>query len=94
MATNSELKARLDAGVKKRDELAQKIQRILGRIEEAERSLAVLHEECKAKNIDPNRIDEVIAKLEKSLADSITQLETQLSDAEKALEPFSSTGIK
>lgn len=88
MTDSAELKSRLDTAVKKRDELSQKKQRILGRIEEAERSLEALREECRSKNIDPDKIDDVILKLTQTLETSVTQLETKLSDAEKSLEPY------
>ena len=43
---------------------------------------------CRAKGIDPDDLDGVIAKLEMALSQSVSDLETKLSEAEKALEPF------
>ena len=88
MSDTAALKARLDQSVKRRDELAQKRQRLLGRLEEAERSLEDLRGKCRAKNLDPDDLDAVIAKLEGSLEQSVSQLESKLSEAETALEPF------
>ena len=83
-----ELKGRLDASVRKRSDLLVKTQRVLGRLEESERSLEALRVECRAKNIDPDKIDDLISKLEIALDQSLTQFETQLTAAEKTLEPF------
>jgi chromosome segregation ATPase len=82
------LKARLELVVKRRDELSQKRQRLLGRLEEAERTLEELRGKCRAKGIDPDNLDAVITKLETALEQSVASLETQLTEAEKALEPF------
>lgn len=82
------LKTRLDSAVKRRDELAQKKQRLLGRLEEAERSLEELRAKCRAKGIDPDNLDGVIEKLETSLEDSVTRLESKILEAERALEPY------
>jgi chromosome segregation ATPase len=88
MTTTPDLKARLDLAVKRRDDLAAKRQRLLIRLEEAERSLEELRAKCRAKNIDPDKLDEVIAKLTTSLEATVANLEAKLSEAEKALEPF------
>lgn len=82
------LKTRLDSAVKRRDELAQKKQRLLGRLEEAERSLEELRAKCRAKGIDPDNLDGVIERLETSLEDSVTRLEAKILEAERALEPY------
>lgn len=84
----SDLKTRLDAAVKRRDELDQKRQRLLGRLEEAERAVEELRAKCRAKGIDPDNLDSVIAKLETALEQSVTDLETRLTEAEKALDPY------
>ena len=87
MTTPSNLKNRLDEAVKRRDDLAQKRQRLLGRLEESERALEELRTKCRAKNVDPDNLDGVISKLEAALEQSLSSLESKLSDAEKALEP-------
>ena len=88
MTNQTDLKARLDLAVKRRDDLAQKRQRLIIRLEEAERSLEELRAKCRAKNIDPDKLDEVLAKLGTSLEQSVASLESKLTEAEKALEPF------
>jgi chromosome segregation ATPase len=88
MTNTTDFKARLDSAVKRRDDLAQKRQRLLGRLEEAERAVEDLRAKCRAKNIDPDDLDGVITKLGEALERSVLDLETKLSEAEKALEPF------
>jgi DNA repair exonuclease SbcCD ATPase subunit len=85
---NPDLKSRLDEAVKKRDDLAAKHQRLLGRLEEAERTVEDLREKCRSKGIDPDKLDEVIAKLETALEKSVLELELKLSEAETALGPY------
>jgi chromosome segregation ATPase len=84
----SDFKARIDAAVKRRDDLATKHQRLLGRLEESERVLEAVREECRAKNLDPDTLDETIAKLESAISSSLTQLESKLDAAEAALKPY------
>jgi chromosome segregation ATPase len=83
-----DLKTRLDSLVRRRDDLDQQRQRALGRLEEAQRSVDELKAKCRAKNVDPDNLDATIQKLEAELDKSVATLETQLSQAEKALEPF------
>lgn len=84
----ADLKTRLDAALKKREDLASKAQRVLGRLEESERAREALREECRAKNIDPDKIDETIRRLEEALEKSLNDFESKLVTAEKAMEPF------
>lgn len=82
------LRARLDSAVKRRDDLAEKRQRLLGRLEEAERSLDELREKCRSKNLDPDNLGAVIDRMTQTLEVSVSSLENKLSEAEAALEPF------
>ena len=85
---SSDLKTRLDAAVKRRDDLTAKRQRLLGRLEGAERTAEELRAKCRAKGIDPDNLESVIAKLETALEKSLLDLEAKLTDAEKSLEPY------
>ena len=71
MPTPNDLKSRLDTALRKRDDLAAKAQRVLGRLEESERAREALREECRGKNIDPDKIDESILRLEEALEKSL-----------------------
>lgn len=88
MSDNADLKTRLDLAVKRRDDLAQKRQRVLGRLEEAERSLDDLRGKCRAKNLDPDNLGAVIDKMTAALEQSVATLESKLSEAETALDPY------
>ena len=84
----SDFKARIDAAVKRRDDLAVRHQRLLGRLEESERALEAVREECRSKNLDPDSLDDTISKLEIAIETSLRQFESKLDDAEKALKPY------
>lgn len=88
MSDNADLKARLDLAVKRRDDISQKRQRVLGRLEEAERSLDDLREKCRAKNLDPDNLGAVIDKMTVALEQSVASLESKLTEAEMALDPY------
>lgn len=88
--TPAELKTRLDLANRKRDDLSLKIQRVIGRLEESERAREALRQECLTKNIDPDKIEETIAKLTKALETDLLQFESSLEEASKAMEPFTS----
>ena len=88
MADLTDLKDRCEAAYRKREDLASKVQRAMGRLEESERSLEALRAECRAKNIDPDKIDEIVQRLETALETSLTQFEGQLALTEQTLEPF------
>lgn len=88
MSDTSDLKARLDQAVKRRDDLAQRRQRVLGRLEEAERTLDDLRAKCRAKNLDPDNLEAVIAQMTATLEQSVTSFEEKLSEAEQALDPY------
>jgi CHASE3 domain sensor protein len=82
------MKLRIEAAIKRRDDLHAQKERVLGRLEEAEKNLKTVRSECQAKNVDPDQLDATIVKLETALAASVTELESQISEAEKALKPY------
>ena len=84
----SDFEARIDAAVKRRDELTTRHQRLLGRLEESERALEAVREECRAKNLDPDTLDDTITKLEAAITTSLAQFESKLDAAETALKPY------
>ncbi len=87
MNTN-DISARLQSAVKTRDALASKVERLRGRLEEAQTNLAAVEQTCRDKNIDPDRIDEAIEKLKGRYDAAVTKLTTDLSSVEEALTPF------
>lgn len=88
MSDITDLKARLDAVVKRRDELGQKRQRVLGRLEESERALDDLRARCRAKNLDPDNLGAVIDRMTAALEQSVVSLNNKLTEAESALDPY------
>lgn len=84
----SDMKTRIETAIKKRDELNAQKERMLGRLEEAEKNLESLRTECRSKSVDPDSLDATVSKLEKGLEDSLTALESQISVAENAIKPY------
>jgi predicted nuclease with TOPRIM domain len=84
----ADLDARLDAAIKRRDSLAADCKRIEGHFEAAKASLASVEAECRAKKIDPDRIDELLTQAEKRFETLVTELEGQVEAAAKALAPY------
>ena len=84
----SDLAAPLQNATKRRPEIVSKVERLKGRLEEAETNLAAVEDECRAKKIEPNQIDEAIAKLEARFEKEMKTLQSAMDSAEAALEPF------
>lgn len=87
-----DLDARLEAAIAKRDRLASEAQRIAGRKEAAEKALATLESEIRGKNLDPDKLDETVSKLETAYEAAVEALENDVATAEKALAPFLEIG--
>lgn len=87
----SDVRQRIEAALKRRDDLNAQRERALGRLQEAEKALFAIRDEIKAKNIDPSSMDETIARLERALGENLAALEDQISVAENALKPFTRT---
>ena len=88
MPTTNEITTRLQDAVKKRDSLASQVERLKGRLEEAQGNLAAVEQSCRDKNIDPDRIDEAIDKLRSRYDAAVSKLETDLSTVQEALTPY------
>jgi len=84
----TDIKTRIEAVVKRRDDLRSQTERVLGRLEESEKNLEALRDECRAKNVDPDTLEETIKKLEQALATSLADYESQISEAEQAIKPY------
>jgi chromosome segregation ATPase len=78
----------LDQIVERRKKVAEAIERLKGRKEQAESGLAAVEAECRAKNIDPDKIDDIIAQLEGKYREQISVLKKDTEEAERALAPF------
>lgn len=88
MPTTSDITTRLQSAVKKREALAAQVQRLRGRLEEAQTNLKAVEQNCRDKNIDPDRIDEAIDKLQARYEKAVSKLEADLGVVQEALTPF------
>jgi chromosome segregation ATPase len=81
-------KANLEALNRKKSQLEQDRSRIQGHLEQAQKELKSLEDECRAKGIDPEKLPELLEqakqRYQKDLADFTLALET----AEKSLKPY------
>lgn len=78
--------------VQRRDSLRDNIHRVRGRLESAQTELRDVEEECRAKKIDPEKIDAVISQLDERLATEVRKLTDQIEAAEAQIQPFLSGG--
>lgn len=88
MSAHEDLDQELDSIVERRKKVSEALERLKGRKEQAEANLAAVCEECKSKNIDPDKIDEIIEQLEKKYQEQLETLKKDISEAEQALAPF------
>jgi len=82
------LDQRLQNAISKRDQIASDAQRIAGRKEAAEKSLKSVEDEIRSKNLDPDTLDDTIARLEASFEETVQKFENDVNAAEEALAPY------
>lgn len=83
-----DLTRRLDAASKRREALVSECRKLEGKLEAAEAALKAIEDECHAKGIDPDKLDELIQRLTVKYNDLVTQVERDVATAEAALTPF------
>jgi archaellum component FlaC len=81
-------KKKLDALVERRNKCLQDIQRVSGRLDLAKKDRDQVEAECRAKNVDPNKLDEIIQRLLEKFDTELSLLDTQLTQVEKDIAPF------
>lgn len=84
----SDLSTRLNTAIAKRNTLDSTLKKAEGRLEAAKQALATIEAECRAKGVDPMQIDETISKLETKAETLLSQFESDLTQAEKSLQPY------
>lgn len=84
----AELTQRLRVAIKKKDRVSSELERLKGQREAAQKSLAEVEAECRAKKIDPNEIDTFITKVEARFEQLVESLETSVATAEADLAPY------
>jgi len=83
-----DIESRLKEAVRRRDLVADNVKRIEGRLEAARQSLSEAESECRARNIDPDNIDDHLVRLETRFQDLVTELENGVAAAEQAIGPY------
>jgi uncharacterized protein YfcZ (UPF0381/DUF406 family) len=84
----SNLDQELEAVLTRRKKVTEAVERLKGRKEQAQSNLEQIEEECRAKKIDPSKIDEVIQQLEDKYKNLIEELDRDTQEAERSLAPF------
>lgn len=82
----------LEAVLKRRKVVASEVERLKGRQEQAEATLKEIEDECRAKKIEPEKIDDTLAQLEQRYATIVEELKRDTEQAEKALAPYVRNG--
>jgi ABC-type transporter Mla subunit MlaD len=85
------LDERLKTAVQQRDNLAAAVQRISGRLEAANKALAVVEQECRDKGYDPDTLEDTLRSTQAKYEQAVTTLEQQVAEARTALQPFMET---
>ena len=88
MSDHADLDSRLRAAITRRDTVANTVKRIEGRLEAARQALSEAEKECRDRNIDPDSIEDHLAKLEVRYEDAVATLERDVLAAENAVQPF------
>lgn len=84
----SNLDQQLENVVQRRKKVAETLERLKGRKEQAETNLAAIEEECRGKKIDPEKIDEIIQQLEDKYRGIVEELSQDTEEAERKIAPF------
>lgn len=82
------LDQRFEDALKLRTKLVADVQRIQGKKEAAQATLKAAEEACRAKKIDPEKIDEKIKQLEDKYEELVSRLEEEVAEAKQKLAPF------
>ena len=84
----SNLDQQLEDVVQRRTKVAESIERLKGRKEQAEQNLSAVKAECREKKIDPDKIDTIIQQLENKYREIVETLTKDTEEAERKIEPF------
>lgn len=87
---SADLNTRLEQAIKKRDTISSEVQKLKGKLEAAKTNLSTLEGECRAKNLDPDNLEAVLAALNTKYEALVTELETKLGEADGKLQAYTS----
>lgn len=74
--------------IQKRNQLAQDLDRLIGRREQAQKTLAEIEAESRARNIDPNRIEQTIQELWNRYQTMVPELEAKITRCADSLAQY------
>lgn len=84
----SNLDQQLEDVIRRRNKVTETLERLKGRKEQAQANLEAVEEECRSKNIDPEKIDDIIEQLESKYREIVENLTKDIKEAERKIEPF------
>lgn len=79
---------KLAAALKRRTDQNADIQRLRGKLESARANLLAVEKECRDKNLDPAKIDDMLQALEAKYEKAVDEFAKQVAEADKALAPY------
>jgi len=79
---------RLNAALQTRSKLQDQRSRLQGKLDAARQELTKLTADCKSKNIDPEKLSELIRGLEARLEQKLGEYEAALRDLEQKLSQY------
>lgn len=89
----SDLDTRLTNAIELRDRLSAESQRIAGRKEASEKTLADVDSEIRSKNLDPDSLDETLTMLTEAYEKAVETFESDVSKAQEALAPYMENNV-
>lgn len=78
----------LNQFIQRRNQLAQELDRLHGRREQAQKNLAEIEAESRSKGIDPDKIDQTLKELWEKFQKRIADLETRLAQSAESLAQY------
>ncbi len=78
----------LDDLLSRRDSARDNVSRVKGKLEAARTELSDVEDECKRRKVQPKNLGAAIDKLETRLDEAVASLETEVEQAENAVQPF------
>lgn len=78
----------LEETLQRRKRVMAELERLGGRREQAQATLAAVEEEIRQKGIEPSKIDENLKRLEDKYRGLIEDLTRDVAEAERAIAPF------
>lgn len=85
---SNDLDKRHEKAIAHRKELDAKIQRLQGKKEAAEQAYQAARKACEDKNIDPDKIDELLKQLGEKYESLVSNMEEENARVEEQLKPF------